>query len=261
MKSFTLAQFKWYLKSPTIRFTVLVSFLITLGLPYYLSLFEENLNGRLQALSSGAFQFPIIYNTVANIQYYFNYLFGVAVVIIVSAGFEKGTYKLAIMNGRSKRQLWVDSIRLVAVLSALLFLVCFLLSVSIGLFKDPGNFTLSGFKWIFIYFFQTVTLLSYAVTFGLIFKHSGSAVLAYLIWFPFAERVIAQILEFNFKLYPVFRFLPGKVVEDLVHMIAATGFFIQRTQYLEYKFVAAALWLAVSLGLNCYFYKKADYVK
>lgn len=248
-------------KSPKVKLNVLIGIVILVGFPFYLSLFEQSLGRNMILLLDGAFNFPYVYNTVIIFQYYFNYLFGVLLIMMTCERFEYSTYKLALINGSTRSDLWENSIYFTLLTSAFLTMISFAMSISIGLIKSSSAFTLEGAGWIAIYFIQTFILLTYAVSFSLIFKHAGTAINVYIIWFLFVERIIAQYMDFNFGFYPLFRFLPGKVVEDLTYMVSGEGMIIHHLDYYEWRFLAALLWMIISLCLNHYIFKKTDYAR
>lgn len=256
-----LIQLSVYGRSRSILLISIVSVLMVVGIPVYIGVFEDYLPGQFKALFAGTFEFPLVYNTVSNLLYYFSYVFGILVILITCQGFEYNTYKLQVINGVSKVSLWKNSVYLCLLISVILFGLCAALSMVVGMANDPENFTFNGMEWVFLCAAQSFVLVCYAVSVSLVFKRSGTAIFVYFVWFALMERTLAQILDFNFHLYPLFRFLPGKVVEDLSYLIATQDKIILHREYFEIKPFIAAIWLLVSLGFNFYRFKTEDYVK
>lgn len=248
-------------KSPPIRLITGISLAISVFIPFYLSLHVQHMGEPWSILLADAFKSPHVYNTVVIFHYYSNYLFGIVMIMIISQGFVTRSYKLSLMNGVKKIDLFKNSVLLTLLCSLVLTIIGLMISMIVEWYENGGNLSFSGFSWFGIYFFQTFVLLSYAVTLALLINVPGVAIVTYFIWFGFVERLLAQFMDFDLKLYPIFRFLPGKVVEDLTYMISDGGLVVRHMEHYEYKFVVSGLWLVISLAINLYIFKKADYVR
>lgn len=250
-----------YRRSRSLLIIALASFLIIFGIPIYFVLLDDTLPESWKIIFEGAFEFPSVYNTISVIQYYLNFMVCILMINIISSRLENQTFKVALINGVSKWKIFLNTILLTVLMSTILFVSSMVSSIWIGLYEDPTGFMLQGIHWNFIYWYQSFVLLSFAVTFSLIFKHAGTASFSFFLWFFILERTLAQVLDFNFKLYPVFRFLPGKCLEDISYLIVTRGMVVQHLEYYQYFLPASCIWLILSLMVNYIIIMKQDYVK
>lgn len=247
------------LKSPVVRGMFITSLLFLIFLPYYIAFFLVDY--RSLSIFKTYFSFPLVFNSLGIFQYYPSLLFGAVIVLILTKAFEDGTFKILLINGYTIRKLWINTLLYCLIISVLLFFITTIITFHIGYLKTESfvDIHFVDFEWILIYFFQTFMLLLFAVTLSFLIKHSGAAVFVYLIYFFLVERTIAYFFDMTLKAYPVFRFLPGKVVEDLTYMQPNPRFVIQYLEYQNERWVASFFWLVFMLIFSFFLFKKANY--
>lgn len=247
------------LRAPVSRAMLIISIILLFSLPYYIAFFS--VEHKSMSLFKTYFSFPLVFNSVGIFQFYPSILFGAVVVLIITKAYEEGIFKILLINGYTRSKLWLNSVLICFIVSFILFVVTTIISFHIGYLKTR-NFDevyFKDFEWILIYFFQTYLILLYALVVSLLIKHSGSGVFVYLIYFILVERLLAQLMDFVFNLYPAFRFLPGKVVEDLTYMQPNPDFVAQYLEVQEERWIASVIWLIISLVATKILFKKSNY--
>jgi len=247
------------LKAPLVKAVSIISLLFLLFLPYYIAFYS--VEHKSMSLFKTYFSFPLVFNSTAIFQFYPSILVGTVVVLIVTKAFEDGVFKIFLINGYTRRRIWTNSLLSCLLVSVLLFLITAAIAFHIGYLKtgEIGGFGFNDFKWVVIYFFQTFMILLFALSTALLVKHSGSAVFVYLVYLLLAERLLAQFMDFVLDLYPMFRFLPGKVIEDLTYLDPNTNFVIQYLDVQDERWLASIVWLIISLIGTYILFKKANY--
>lgn len=260
---------QWIILSRSIVFNAsLILWILSLwGFPLIIYKLSQNGNSDRFDKLKDAFSFSIVFNTVSVLELCIPlHLMSLTIIVLICQEIESKTYRLHLLHGSSRYQIWLDSLALTLILSILMMTLSIAVAFSLGLLVDGNLTNLESFeplRWHLILLFQAFSYFNFSISLSLIFKRIGIAILVYILWFGGIERTIAQILNFNppFNWYPVGDLFPGKSIEELSHfkVLEILGTYIYHKGYETLKQTFALIWCFVSIVFNYQFYKRIAY--
>lgn len=261
---------KWLILSRSVVFNVsIIIWLVSIiGFPLIIYLMSQNENDVRFDILKDAFTFPIVFNTISVLELCIPlHLMSLTIIVLICQEFDFKTYRLHLLNGSSRFELWLNTLLLTLVLSIFIMLLSFIISFGFGISIDKSIVNLDSikpFRWHLILFFQAFAYFNFAITLSLLFRKTGIVILVYILWFGAIERTLAQIFNFNapFHWYPVGDLMPGKSIEELSRfkvLEALGGVYIYHNGYEILKQSFAILWCSASILFNYSFYKRLAY--
>lgn len=256
---------EWLILSKSV---VCVIFAITwltcaFGLPFIIYLQRNDPNNRFKTLLEEAFTFPTVFNTIGVLELLPAQILSLFIIYIVCQDLEHKTYRLRLINGSNRIDLFLSKFIVIIVLSFLITLNAFLNSLIFGYLEMSSSFFSIRFKDVVLFIvlaIQSAGFMLYAMLFGLFFKKAGLAIMLFLVWFGAVERVIAQTINFNypFQLYPLGSCLPGKAIEDRTILDIFRPILININSYESVKWFSAFFWIILSIYLCNFLFKKFE---
>lgn len=254
-----LLKTEWYILSRSWIFWITFSLLIVSMIVFPSFVFNSfgETSGRFQMLSN-AFSFPTVFNTMSVIQLLPFQLLSIYFISLVCNGFESKTYKLHILAGKTKNDLFMGKLWLGLVLCLISAILVIVLSFIFGLINDDEYgviINLNSVKWLLLFLIQAFAFTSFATTIGLIIKKTGPAIVVYILWFALFDRIISHFMP-----HPLNDFFPGQSIEVLTKLDVARQFAIIHDELNPIgKSLVAAFWILTSNIVNIILYRKANY--
>lgn len=136
------------------------------------------------------------------------------IIIIITNEFTFNTQRQLIISGLSRNKYVLGKISVVFMLSALITIFVALSSLILGLFHNTGDYSqIFSRKLLFIpvFLLELFTYLNLAALFASIFRKTGLALMAFLLYMIMIERIIAFYLPEKIE-----TFLPLKAIANLI---------------------------------------------
>ena len=123
-----------------------------------------------------------------------------SVMISITNEYSYKTIRQNVIDGLSKRELWLSKITLILGLAALATAMVFILGLITGFTLSP----VTGVQYIFrnieflaAYFFQVFMFLSFCLFVGVLIKRAGFAIALFMFWTYIVEPILNQILNWK----------------------------------------------------------------
>jgi len=166
----------------------------------------SELGGELYAL-------PALWQRLTYIASYFNLLFGILVIMLVSDEYTFRTLRQQVINGLSRAELVLAKFCVVLALGVFGTLLLLLLGLCFGLLYSADHSLSAVFGQIdalSYYFVQAVGYMSLAMLFGFLIKKSGLAIVAFIAY----AKIVEPLLHFRLP-DAVDKYMPMKVLGSL----------------------------------------------
>ncbi|MET7001123.1 ABC transporter permease [Chitinophaga defluvii] len=148
-----------------------------------------------EMLVLNAYDFPMVWQTVANVNSYISAAFGFLMVILVSNEFTFKTHRQNIIDGWERREFVFSKLYWVVAFSLLAMVVAILTGLCFGFAYSTHDFSLEGFRYIFYYTLQTMLSLCLALLAGVFLRRAGLAIVLYLAYAMMIEQLLVSILK------------------------------------------------------------------
>jgi ABC-type transport system involved in multi-copper enzyme maturation permease subunit len=199
-------------------------------------------------LGGSAFDFPLVWQSVANVSSYTSAIFALLLLTLVTNEFTFKTHRQNIIDGWERREFVFAKLFWVLALSLLAMLVSLLTAVFFGLVYGKSGFSTDGIYYIFYYFLQVLLSLCLALLIGILVKRAGLSIVLYLGY----VMILEQLLVVTVKRFvgSIGGFLPLQTADELLPF-PFIGKLLPTTQpygdniYLLvlFAYIALALWL------------------
>lgn len=136
------------------------------------------------------------------------------IIIIITNEYTFNTHRQLIISGLSRNKYILGKISVVFILSALITIFVALTALIFGLFHNTGDYSqIFNRKLLFIpvFLLELFTYLNLAALFASIFRKTGLALMAFLLYIIMIERIIAFYLPEKIE-----TFLPLKAITNLI---------------------------------------------
>ncbi|MDL2256980.1 ABC transporter permease [Bacteroidales bacterium OttesenSCG-928-I14] len=209
----------------------------------------------LSMFTGQAFKFPKVWQTVSYLSSFLLFIPGLITIFLVSNEFSFRTHRQNIIDGISRSQFINTKIAMIFVFSLAATMVVFLTASIFGLI-EKSSLSFSYIKYIPYYFIQSVSYLSIALLFVLLFKRSGLSIGVYFIYIFIIEDVLGVIL--NRYLEPLGNYLPLESADKLIKLPISLG--ITNTPQVSdiYLLISCSIWIITCLALCKYKFEKHD---
>ncbi len=184
---------------------------------YLLVLFvASNVNINVQGLDSRNFiKFPYIWNTATWIAKWFNLLFVLLIIILVSNEFTYKTYRQHIIDGLYRNELVFGKLIIITILSIFSFAFVFILSMIFGsIFSDKiiAGDIVKRLYYVVFYLIQIFGYMSFALLIATLMRSTALSIVVYLGYY-FLESIL-KLYFFILKL-PVAKYFPLEILSSL----------------------------------------------
>jgi len=233
------------------------TFWILLGLAVIIipasNLLVQDITGRIPKqvqtlLGNSAYDFPLVWQSVANVNSYTSAIFALLLLTLVTNEFTFKTHRQNVIDGWERKDFVFSKLFWVLALSVIAFVVSVLTALFFGFFYGTSAFNMDGFYYLGYYFLQVVLSLCLALLTGILVKRAGLAIVLYLGYVMIFEQLLVVTLKRFWgsvggllplqtadELLPfplIGKMLPGvQQYDNMVYLIALLGY------------IAVALWL------------------
>lgn len=188
-----------------------ILFSIIFGLPEFLDYIASKTNETavLSAFKSFAFNFADVWQNiafVAGMRGFIKIFLALLVLVFISNEFSFLTIRSNILSGMSRTQFMLGKLSVIFLLSLIATLALLASGLYLG-FRFSANTStaaiLSRIHWLFFYFIETFTYLTFALLIGILIRKTGFAIIT-LLSYIFIEPIIQYFVPDKYdKLLPL----------------------------------------------------------
>lgn len=199
-------------------------------------------------LGTSAYDFPLVWQSVANVNSYTSAIFALLLLTLVTNEFTFKTHRQNVIDGWDRKEFVYSKLFWVLALSVTAFVVSVLTALFFGFFYGTSAFNMEGFYYLGYYFLQVLLSLCLALLTGILVKRAGLAIVLYLGYVMIFEQLLVVTLKRFWgsvggllplqtadELLPfplIGKMLPGvQQYDNMVYLIVLLGY------------IAVALWL------------------
>jgi ABC-2 type transport system permease protein len=146
-------------------------------------------------LGGNAYDFPFIWQSVANVSSYTSAIFALLLLTLVTNEFTFKTHRQNIIDGWDRKQFVYAKLFWVLALSLLALLVSILTVFYFGLLYSEKSFSTEGIQYLGYYFLQVLLSLSLALLLGILVKRAGLSIVLYLGYVMIFEQLLVVTLK------------------------------------------------------------------
>lgn len=157
--------------------------------------FTRQLGNASKMLGQSPFNYPVIWQTTANISSYITSLFGLLLVILVTNEYTFRTNRQNIIDGWERKQFVYAKLLWVLLLSTIAFVIACLTALVSGAVYSTTSFSTEGFVYLFYYFLQVLLTLSFALLLSVWVKRAGFAIVIFLGYTMMLEQTLVFLLK------------------------------------------------------------------
>lgn len=172
---------------------------------------QVTVNG--QQLGESMYQLPAFWQRLTYIASFFNLLFSILIIVLVSDEYTFRTLRQQVIDGLSRTDLVLAKFYIILALAAISTLFLLLLGLYFGLLYSTGHSVETIFSQadtLFYYFVQSVGYMSLAMLFAFFIRKSGLAIVGFIAYTIIIEPLI------HFRLPDTIdKYLPLKVMGTL----------------------------------------------
>lgn len=172
------------------------------------------INGR--EMGNDMYKLPNFWQTLAYIASFFNLLFGILIIVLITDEYSFRTFRQQVIDGLSRAQLVMAKFYVVLALATLGTLFLLLLGLYFGLLYSPDKSADAIFgkiDFLSYYFVQAVGYMVLAMFFGFLIRKSGLAIVAFIAY----AQIIEPLIHFRIP-DEVDKYMPVKVLKSLTPM-------------------------------------------
>lgn len=145
-------------------------------------------------LGGSAYDFPLVWQSVANVSSYTSAIFALLLLTLVTNEFTFKTHRQNVIDGWDRREFVFAKLFWVLALSVLALVVSLLTALFFGLYGKTA-FSTDGIYYIFYYFLQVLLSLCLALLLGILVKRAGLAIVLYLGYVMIFEQLVVVTLK------------------------------------------------------------------
>jgi ABC-2 type transport system permease protein len=146
-------------------------------------------------LMLNTYDFPTIWQTVANVNSYISTAFGFLLVILVTNEFTYKTHRQNVIDGWERREFVYSKLFWVGAFTVIAFIVSVLVALCFGYAYGTHSFSIEGFRYILYYTLQTMLSLCLALLVGVYVRRAGLAIVLYLAYAMMVEQLLVSIIK------------------------------------------------------------------
>ena len=152
------------------------------------------------------FTFPDIWRIATYSSSWFNMLMSIVVIIIVANEYSFRTLKQNVIDGLSVKQVILSKFMVVFILSTIITIYTFIVSLVYGLLNSENYDLFEGMEYIGIYYLQTLGYFSFAFFFAVLIRKTALSIILFIVAFV-VDAIAGAILSIA-KLESVYAFFP-----------------------------------------------------
>ena len=180
------------------------TFWILLGLAVFIipasNMIVQNVSSHIpkqvtDIMGGGPFDFPVLWQTVANVNSFTSAIFGLLIINLIANEFTYRTHRQNIIDGWERLDFVLAKLCWIPALAVVALLVSTITGAFIGIWYSTTSFSFEGFHYLFNYFLQVLMSLSIALLLAMLVKRSGLATVLYLGYVMVVEQVLVLILK------------------------------------------------------------------
>lgn len=141
------------------------------------------------------YDFPLVWQTVANVNSYVNILFGLLLVILVTNEFTYRTHRQHIIDGMERSDFVWGKVYWIGILTAIALLISLATAAGFGLAYGTHAFSFESAQYMAYYALQLLVSLSIALLIALLIKRAGLAIVLYLAYCFVIEQILVVIVK------------------------------------------------------------------
>lgn len=198
--------------------TVWVILAIYVALMLLILFASSNVSINGQELGSQMYNLPQFWQTLTYIASFFNLLFGILMIVLVSDEYSFRTLRQQVIDGLSRMDLVLAKFYVALGLGVFATIFILVLGLYFGLVHGQNHASDAIFGKIdhlSYYFLQAVGYMSLAMLFGFIIRKSGLAIIAFIAY----AQVVEPLIHFRLP-DTVDKYMPIKVLKTLTPMPA-----------------------------------------
>jgi ABC-type transport system involved in multi-copper enzyme maturation permease subunit len=146
-------------------------------------------------LGKGLYDFPIVWQTVADVSSYTSGIFGLLLITLVTNEFTYKTHRQNVIDGWERRDFVLSKLLWVAGFAIIALLVSLLTGLFLGFFYSKEPFSLESCQYLGYYFLQVLVSLSLALLLAMLVKRTGLAIILFLGYVMVLEQILVQIVK------------------------------------------------------------------
>ncbi|WP_343668517.1 ABC transporter permease [Chitinophaga sp.] len=211
-----------------------------------------------ELLGKNFYDFPVVWQTVANVNSFTSVIFGLLLVTLVTNEFSYKTHRQQVIDGWERIDFVLSKVFWVVALALIALVVSFITAIAFGTTYSTFSFSFEGIQFLFFYFLQVLVSLSLALLLGMFIKRSGLATVIYLGYTMVLEQLLTVGLKHSFGaiggLLPLQagdELLPFPVVDKVLPGSADYGHGVYE--------ITIILYIALFIGLTCRRMLRVDY--
>lgn len=136
------------------------------------------------------YDFPMVWQTMSNVNSYLVGFFGFVLVILVTNEFTFKTHRQNIIDGWDRKEFFLSKLFWVVALALLAFVVTIITGIIMGLAYGDNSVSFEGFHFVWWYLAETVLILMIAVVIGLLVRRAGLAIVLFLAYTMGIEQLL-----------------------------------------------------------------------
>ncbi|KAA2240632.1 hypothetical protein F0L74_31270 [Chitinophaga agrisoli] len=199
-----------------------------------------------ELIAIAPYDFPLIWQSMANVNSYMTALFAIPMLILVTNEFTYRTHRQNIIDGWERRQFVYAKLFWWLALGLLAFITSVVFAVILGLAYGDHGFSFEGFRYMWYYFLQVQVSLAIALLIAVLVRRAGLAIVLYLAYTMMVEQVLVLLIKR--KIGEVGGLLPLQSGDELlpfpvIGKLIGTGDRFDDSVYLLMLFVYIALFI------------------
>ncbi|SEK36842.1 ABC-2 family transporter protein [Chitinophaga rupis] len=151
-----------------------------------------------ELIAVAPYDFPLIWQSIANVNSYMTALFAIPMIILVTNEFTYKTHRQNIIDGWERREFVMAKLFWWLALSVLAFLTTVITALVLGLAYGTHPLSFENFEYLFYYLLQVLLSLGIATLIAVLVRRSGLAIVLYLCYIMIVEQVLVLVLKRNF---------------------------------------------------------------
>jgi ABC-2 type transport system permease protein len=194
-------------------FLVITGLYIVFLLGTFIS-FNELSFGPFKIFSKEVFKFPYVWYNVSFLAKFFNIYLSLIIIFIVTNEYSFRTIRQNVIDGLSKSQIVYSKFLMALLFSLVATALVGLISLVLGLLNSEiinASVVLKHLPFLIGFFVHAITLMSLAALTGFLLKKNGLSILIFLPYVIFLERIVRNIIGFDFVKY-----FPIRVINDIM---------------------------------------------
>lgn len=175
---------------------LLVACVVGINYVYFELVSSKNqASGVVNMVLGTPFQFPDVWHTVTQVASYMLFMPSLIVVILTTNEYNFKTHRQNVIDGLSRTEFIISKVLVIAALSIVSLLIVFLTALVFGLSSEFSYFSLANAEYLFYFFLQCFTYMSFALLLSLLLKRSGLAIALFFVYICIVENILVALIN------------------------------------------------------------------